>query len=445
MSSNSDQQRKRKISRDKEQIREWADEHDAVPVRETKGKGESGRFRMLPEREVSDNHERVDWDTFFAELDEGDHVVIYHGDEGREPFEVTGHGDVMTRVDDEEIEERLLAGETVTSTITETAVVESVVVEEIDIESELVDSETIDQRVIDAELLRRECLDCDLVEDRAVEGLDWFDSDRYLTTRETVTEREAGPTDRERSEVTFEDVETEFPYHPELDVEETWSVTAELVDEYTVESRISDTDISEADTLEDYDIDVQGLHRSIAESSIVDSDRDISTEEFLANCEVESELSETDRVTTKFTRTRTIEDEIVDRRRLRTDITGISAPELETIRTNEVETGREREMETEREMAVADEERELTEDDVGKQVVDATGEKIGMVTDVDEAGNAMYVDAHPGITERIKATLGWGKGDEDDYRLRAGQIERITGDRVELKREEHLAEDDRDY
>jgi hypothetical protein len=49
----------------------------------------------------------------------------------------------------------------------------------------------------------------------------------------------------------------------------------------------------------------------------------------------------------------------------------------------------------------------LSTDEVGKDVVDASGENVMMVTDVADDGKAVYVDAHPNIAERIEAALDW--------------------------------------
>jgi hypothetical protein len=77
-----------------------------------------------------------------------------------------------------------------------------------------------------------------------------------------------------------------------------------------------------------------------------------------------------------------------------------------------------------------------TEADEGKMVVDATGEEVGMVTDV--KGGTMYVDAHPSITDRIKSVLDWGGHDDDAYPLEAENIASITDDEVQLAGEEDL-------
>lgn len=73
----------------------------------------------------------------------------------------------------------------------------------------------------------------------------------------------------------------------------------------------------------------------------------------------------------------------------------------------------------------------ITDDDEGKQVVSSTGEKIGMVTQVD-AGTA-HVDPDPGIADTIRSKLGWGDADQDDYMLESDHIHTITDDEIRLK------------
>lgn len=47
-----------------------------------------------------------------------------------------------------------------------------------------------------------------------------------------------------------------------------------------------------------------------------------------------------------------------------------------------------------------------TDEDAGKDVIDSTGETIGIVNSVEEG--TLYVESDPGLTDSIKATLGWG-------------------------------------
>ncbi|WP_290815588.1 hypothetical protein [Halovivax sp.] len=452
-----------RISTDRETIRGWADDHQAVPVRRT-GADESERFHVVGESEMGESHERVEWDDFFDRLDEGDHVVVYHGGEATEPFEVTRRDEVLSRsaLDQEELEERLIEGETVTSEVRETTVVESVIVEEATVESELVGSEVVDQRVLDVELIERECTGCRLVAEGDHDRRELFDETRYFESvggesgRGTV---ESGRSDADAAaaetgtdatvgEIEFTD---DQPYYAELDVEEAWSVTREFLERFTVESRVAGTEVAETDTVEDRDIDVEGLHRSIAQSELLDVD--LTSDEVLTECEIQTEFAEDDRIQTQFDRERVVEEEVVDRKRLRADVTGGELLGMETIHSQQLaaETGdRGTSGDVEGETVGTDTgggagRATLTDDEIGKTVVDATGTEIGMITDVDDRGEVMHVDAHPGIAERIKSVLGWGDADDDDYPVGADQIDRVDDDRVELKGTEELEGTDRSH
>ncbi|MFP9192006.1 hypothetical protein [Natronosalvus vescus] len=436
-----------RLSADRETIRRWADEHTAIPVQH---RDESDRYRIISESEATDDHETVDWDDFFAQLDEDDHVVIYHGTETSNPFEVTRREDALTRssVDREDLKDRLLEGETVTTEVTETTVVESVVVEEATIESKLVDTEVIDESVFDVELLMRECTNCSLHDEGTVENREWFDEDRYL---DSVASTESEPMETEMGSM---ESTSAIPYSAELDVEETWAVTRGFTERFTVESHVAGTDVVETDTVEDRDIDIEGLQRTIAESDLLDLD--MSPENVLVQCDIETEFSDDDRIHTHFTREHVVEDEVVDRKRLYADVTGGELLTMETVHSEEVATEDAGAMSgdtTEGGVAQTTEDIgepgegepvegtarvTLSDDEIGKTVVDATDEELGMVTGVDDSAQIMYVDAHPGITERIKATLEWGDVDEDDVPVEVDQIQRITDDRVQLKEAEHL-------
>ena len=454
MNDPSEHPEERQITADRETIRRWADEHAAAPVRHP---DEPDRFRIVPKSESTEAYEPVEWDEFFGHLDEGDMVVIYHGTETTEPFEVTHHDEVIARggVDREELKDRLIEGETVTTEVTETTVVETVVVEESTIESELVDTEVVNETVVDVELLRRECTGCDLVDERptdvdegvtdvdegATPGRDWFDENRYF---DSVRRGESEPAEAETGAI---ESTTDVPFYAEIDVEEAWSVTREFTERFSVESRVAETDVVETDTVEDRDIDVEGLQRTIAESDLLDVD--LSPDEVLMECEIESQFREDDRIHTQFTRERVVQDEVVDRKRLHADVTGGEVLSMETVHTQDLVTEdvgetpagtpAEGVAETSEGAPAPEADRiVLSDDEIGKTVVDATGEEIGMVTDVTDGGDGMYVDAHPGITERIKAALDWGDVDEDDVPVDVGQIQRITDEQVELKGSDQL-------
>lgn len=73
-----------------------------------------------------------------------------------------------------------------------------------------------------------------------------------------------------------------------------------------------------------------------------------------------------------------------------------------------------------------------SEDDAGKDVIDSTGETIGIVSDVEEG--TLHVESDPGLTDSIKATLGWG--DTEDAQTIESQYIAEIDDAV------HLAADD---
>lgn len=73
----------------------------------------------------------------------------------------------------------------------------------------------------------------------------------------------------------------------------------------------------------------------------------------------------------------------------------------------------------------------FTDDDVGKSVVNANGDEVGIIASV-EHGTA-HIEPDPGITDTIKAMLGWEGADEEAYPLQEQAIEKVTDDRVLLK------------
>ncbi|WP_254529756.1 hypothetical protein [Natrinema gelatinilyticum] len=74
---------------------------------------------------------------------------------------------------------------------------------------------------------------------------------------------------------------------------------------------------------------------------------------------------------------------------------------------------------------------QFSDDDTGKRVINAAGDQIGIVADV-EHGTA-HVEPDPGITDTIKAKLGWGGTDEDTYPLQDEAVARVTDDEVRLE------------
>lgn len=75
----------------------------------------------------------------------------------------------------------------------------------------------------------------------------------------------------------------------------------------------------------------------------------------------------------------------------------------------------------------------ITEADQGKTVVNADGEKVGVVTGV--RGGTAYVNPDPGLTDAIKSKLGWEDVDAEDYPLDQDRIEDIDDDEIHLTRD----------
>lgn len=73
----------------------------------------------------------------------------------------------------------------------------------------------------------------------------------------------------------------------------------------------------------------------------------------------------------------------------------------------------------------------LTEDAVGNDVVDAQGDKIGIVTAIEHG--TPRVDSDPGLTDTFKAKLGWEDSGEEDYPLQEAAIDTVTDDEVRLQ------------
>jgi hypothetical protein len=73
---------------------------------------------------------------------------------------------------------------------------------------------------------------------------------------------------------------------------------------------------------------------------------------------------------------------------------------------------------------------QFTDDDEGKTVVNADGEEVGIIADV-ENGTA-HVEPDPGITDKMMAPLGWSDRDEDTYPLQEESVESISDDEVRL-------------
>ncbi|WP_224333006.1 PRC-barrel domain containing protein [Haloprofundus halobius] len=73
----------------------------------------------------------------------------------------------------------------------------------------------------------------------------------------------------------------------------------------------------------------------------------------------------------------------------------------------------------------------LTSEDEGKVLVDAAGEKLGLVKSVEQ--NVAYVDPDPGITDAIMAVFGREDADTDDLAVEGEYIETVSEGEIRLR------------
>jgi hypothetical protein len=421
------------ITTDRETIQEWCDDHGVVPVRDER----SGELDLVAEDELRDRHEMISWNDFFEDFEGEEMVVLYKKEP--EHFEVVGREEAYGRAafeeeyHEEEFHEVIEKGEVVVGHITETIVVERTIVEEATIESELVGRRTLEETLVDAERVSR-----------SVEGCDVTD---------------VGPTTGE--EVDMAQFETGHTVTDELDVEvdvnEVWDLEKEILEELLIHSRVVDVDVQESGEVEsdviESDIEIEGVQEKVLESNLLDTEA--RAEEIIGTEMIESErLEEENVIETRFLERKTVEEEVAIQKEFTGEITHGETVAAHTLSRAAVDaeivsrqTVDEEVLEGGEETVVAgqtaeaeqvkvegseeiDERIHPSKDDEGKDVVDATGEKIGMVSKVEE--DTIYVDPHPSLADKIKTALDWGDREKDAYPLDASNIARITDKQVEL-------------
>ncbi|WP_276301064.1 hypothetical protein [Halorussus lipolyticus] len=455
------------VTTDRETIRTWIEDSGAKPGYRTTDAGDREPYIYYPGEEDDENVEETDWDDFHRDFDDHELALVRHADrpkEGREQFELVDRTEAIERatLDDREVEQALMEGETVETQITETKVIEKTVQETETIESKVVDSEIVRDEIIDTELVRREIVGIHIGENE--EGIAIVEDSESAGWEDDVQE----------IDVTEREIIT-------LDVDETREVTRELIERKTVESRVVDHDVEETETVEsdtlESRVDLEGVQRNVLESDLLGGR--IETDEAIESGHVESEFTDEGTIETHLYERRIVEDEVVDRKRLTFELTDEALMDSETIDSKLVETmligsdATEEFAEGERidaegiridrdettatatpesstadaetaettmgdetmgdETVVEDEAVTLDDDDVGKDVVDANDEKVGVVTEVDEDANRLYVDPNPGLAQRVKTRLGWEGHDDDAYSVEPDRISKIDDDYVHLR------------
>lgn len=323
-------QREQHISTDIETIRRWADRHHAVPVRGTA----DGTLDLVHESRVDPEHEQLDWHTFYDELEGETQAVSYRVD-GLEPPNVITREQALSRSDteDKQIRDWLVSGETVTGTMQETSVGETPLTEEATIESKLVGREVIHEELLDVDLVSRTCTDFTIVSTDDFVDADTFDRERYFASLKRARDERTQPDDESSIEPSLP-YTTMDNYQARIDIREVWRPSREVTERFTVESRIIGTDVAEAETIEEYDLDATGLQRVILEQGMLDVEHD--PEDVMRDFEVESELREGDRIYTHFTRTIVVEDEVIDQVRAYADIDRAEFAEMDFTASDHV-------------------------------------------------------------------------------------------------------------
>jgi hypothetical protein len=77
----------------------------------------------------------------------------------------------------------------------------------------------------------------------------------------------------------------------------------------------------------------------------------------------------------------------------------------------------------------------LSTSDEGKYLMDAEGEQIGIVTEVDPDENVAYVEPDPDLTEAWVQSLGYGDADDDDIEVPGESVDTITDTELRVPRD----------
>jgi len=438
MSGERDPSTESQISTDPDTVRSWGETHQLVPVR-YEHQGEQ-RLDVVPESEERSSMEELSWEEFDRELDRQEKVAVRHG--GGEEVQVLDRSEAVGRVtvEGDSVESALLEGETVEAEVTETTVVEHTIVEEATVQSEITDREVVESGIVSADLVSTEVEHCSVTRAEAPEE-----------TPDMVERFRAGTT-------------TEEPYDVEVGVEELWDLTREVVERITIESRIVDTDHEEIETVESdtirEEIDVEGVTQTVLEGELVASPetaqraveqehvetrfreddvvethlvrRQTIDEQLSVAKEITGQVSEAETLTTDAITHTVVESEIVEEDEYGIDLSAVGT-ERTAGETSDVSETADTHAEGTASVDAAEETDEMvapSEDDEGKTVVNAAGDEIGMVVDVE--GDTMYVDPDPSITDRIRTALGWEEHGEDTYPVERENVARIEDDQVVL-------------
>ncbi len=297
----------------------------------------------------------------------------------------------------------------------------------------------------------------------------------------TDRDRGHGTTDRDRSHETTDldrdDHEVEDDTI-DVEIEEDWRVTEEVVERMTIESRVVDDTITEDESVEsqstETSIDVEGVHRSLASQGFLGSNA--NADDIVGSDTIRSEVLDDEEgrvVRSQLFQRKLIDNDMVERKTLTYDLSRTTEVSEETTTSTERdaeivdlsldEEGRYGDYEydlsdstvdrgrvdptadavsdtdasdtatTATTATTADGDHQIDPSDRGKKVVDEDRNEIGIVDEVDEDGDRLYVDPDPGMFDKVKAELGWGSKDDDDYVITSNQIAGRDGSQIVVR------------
>ncbi|NIC00053.1 hypothetical protein [Halobacterium sp. R2-5] len=448
----------RRITRDRDTIRSWADDHNAALVTREDPDSDEHRYEFVRDANASADTSESTWSEFFDWFEGGDRVFIYsEGESDPGHYEILDRDEATARasIADEEVEQQLLDGETVVTEVTDRTVVQREVVEHDQLETEVVDREVVSSRITEADLLDWEVLETG--------------SDFDLRPAQDIVGRDvmmAGGS--EYFDYTDIELGTRLDGYLTAEIEEMWRVRRVVDEQATVETRVVDVDVETHDTVEaetttadsgttgsdttrmdatgpdtaesetaESRIDTTDVHQTVFASDAVGADVDTSGD--TADL-VETERLDEGQFESVLVERQVFEDEVRRRKQFRFENVDSDVVETETIDTQRVDTDvieRDGEEPTAAETAGTPDVaggpaettetsgslgRSFTESDEGETVVSADGDKIGEIDHV-EAG-AAFVEPKSGLVDSISSALGWGD-DQGEYGLRPEQVQGV--------------------
>jgi hypothetical protein len=411
---------------DPEEVRRWADANDVVPLQCEDASGPH-TTELRHREDLRDRHETRDWDAVLREFEDRNLAVVHErgGDPG--DCRLVDRDTVATdREDDADATDATGGG----------------VVEEATVESVLVGSEIVECEVVEREVVDRELVGV-AVEERANVPAD---GDRDPPNG-------AGSAGGERVYLD-EGGHTTGPETRDvigLDVDETRIETEERFEKHVVESRVVEADLDREGTVRhervDTDAVVGRIHEHIRRSDVVD----VRADQVLEDRHIETEFGEGDGTTSVVVEHRTVESEVTVRKVVYAEVADVEVEESDHVREEVLETGV---LEADHPVHGASTGRPgggtagtspvgdipvvegAPEPDggvgdylIGREVERPDGETIGIVSDVDEDGNVLYVDEDPSLTDRIRASLQWGD-EHDASALAFDRVREIRADAV---------------